>query len=526
MAFSPGIHTISVFFVLIAFTFLLLATISTPIVSIFKLADTSDVSFGVFGYCVKDASCVGATYPYVPSNIELDTSDWFFLSLKRDVLAKLLIVAPILLGLSFFTIIMTFAAHFNPSLLLWVAFVFSLLSFFGAGLVSISSILMFHPHVLWLGWLLIAAAILLLFSTITLLVAALSYTNTDDDDDRDSEFNKLLFNLEPKPAMYTFGNSLDKVPPGFLSYKELDSSSSFERGPNLQPPQHGSRMNNELHLEQHSAASQGQYASAHSTQPLSPLHAPTGFQFSQARVSDESSLNNPRTNYRTYSDTSRSHNAYAEPQLHDSPTIPHQIRQEMAPSVAPRAATPSGPSKAAYSAPYPVAGGAAARFSPAVFEHHPLVEGHRPFAEDFVEDDQAFKGDIHNQDSDVELDFTSVSQRPPNPQSFEPARRPQPPPHNYAPPPSSGYQQYGLGMPAASPYGSPNPGNNAYAPAPAGPTVYAPQQRQPTISEAVLSSNPDFGVAGPPKRRIQPGFVPVSQRAKPGLLASTLMGRR
>lgn len=245
----------------------------------------------------------------------------------------------------------------------------------------------------------------------------------------------------------------------------------------------------------------------------------------RGRVSDESTYSEAkmsdvtRSNYYAYNGVSGDQNQDAppRPQLVDSPTTPLQIRQQMAPVIAPRTATPS---RQPQPAPYPVS---VAPFSLEVFEHHAQVEGHQPFAQEYVEDGKGFRNNERGADSDTELDFTSVSQRAPNPQYQDPGRRPQVP-HN-GPGPSHGYQsQPNYSFAQAGPKPSPTSYNGGYAPFVQ--NYAAPQQRQPTLSETVLSNNPDFGVAGPPKRKAQPGFIPVSRRNNPGLLASTMMGRR
>lgn len=177
-------------------------------------------------------------------------------------------------------------------------------------------------------------------------------------------------------------------------------------------------------------------------------------------------------------------------------------------------------------APYPMSSNNSRNpnYNPTVFDHHPEVEGHKPFTE--LDDQEIPQHDIL--DSDDESDFTSVSQRAPNPQYYSqgpppppvhqqpmyPIQNGPPPPqqqynntyHHQAPPPQHQQhvplqKQY---QPQYSPV-SPNPPQGyqqqpqlqpSYFNSQPGLAPAQPQPRGPTISDNALNNNPDFAVGG------------------------------
>lgn len=109
-----GCSTVVVVINAIALAFLILATITAPVVSMLSLAEADNVKYGVFGYCSSSGSnCSDATFPYKVTSLSPNTNDWKMDDSARDTLAKILIVTPIAAGLTLFSFIFNLFAHFK-----------------------------------------------------------------------------------------------------------------------------------------------------------------------------------------------------------------------------------------------------------------------------------------------------------------------------------------------------------------------------------------------------------------------------
>ncbi len=187
-----GCSTVVVVINAIALAFLILATITAPVVSMLSLAEADNVKYGVFGYCSSSGSnCSDATFPYKVTSLSPNTNDWKMDDSARDTLAKILIVTPIAAGLTLFSFIFNLFAHFKAfgsSLAFYlIGFFFTLLAFFGAAITCIVTFLLFFPHVTWCAWILIPAAILNLFAVPLMFFALRTTPSSFKDDDEEGE---------------------------------------------------------------------------------------------------------------------------------------------------------------------------------------------------------------------------------------------------------------------------------------------------------------------------------------------------
>ncbi|KAK5114261.1 hypothetical protein LTR85_010326 [Meristemomyces frigidus] len=158
-----------IFFV--AFVLLLLSTLSTPIIHAIPLGAFQGYNFGVFGYC-KGTVCSGFKIGYSTDNLFTGdpSSDFELPASTRHSLSAILIVHPIAAFLTLVCFCLAFAAHFHsPShsprylLALLILTIPTLLVTLLAFLVDI---LLFVPHVQWGGWIVLAATILIIASSV------------------------------------------------------------------------------------------------------------------------------------------------------------------------------------------------------------------------------------------------------------------------------------------------------------------------------------------------------------------------
>ncbi|KAF3923014.1 hypothetical protein ABW20_dc0103807 [Dactylellina cionopaga] len=150
-----------------AFALLLVSILSVPIIKPITLATYQDVSYGVFGYCVKD-SCSPIEIGYNPDTALKDPSktDFTLPSNARHSLSSLLIIHPIAAAFTLVLMILAACSHLhgpsnNPKYLL-ATLLFALPTFLVTLLAFLVDILLFIPHLQWGGWLVLAATICIL----------------------------------------------------------------------------------------------------------------------------------------------------------------------------------------------------------------------------------------------------------------------------------------------------------------------------------------------------------------------------
>ncbi|CAI5756833.1 unnamed protein product [Candida verbasci] len=522
MSFKLSLNSISFILILVSFVFLLLATISSPVVKSFNLGHTADYTYGIFGYCWDNNSqCSSATYPIKLSDVDDSTSNWILNNNTRDTLAKIFIIAPIALGFNFVLLVLIFASHFSNKGVNLIAIVVNVLAMILTILVTIIIILVFYPNLHWTSWILLGAAAATIFSLIFLILNLITLKRNDDNDsDTESGFDK------------------------FANYGQLDDKFNHIQTLTFKSPNSTSSIENEYNYKQYDSTMSNVNSFSNTN---SNLNNDSGF--------INKGYNNPppiRTHNGSNSFTSQSSSCYSKP-----PQTVNDFTNTNSNSVAsgyrPTGTTGVDGSTTSNNPPYPASTPKITNdsFSRSVFEHHPQVEGHKPFTEledDFDDEEDLTKNNQQqSNDSDDDSDFTSVSQRAPNPQYTQQQQQQQqqqqiPVQRNYNPqyqnvqqyqpmyqqtPPQS-YQQQVQPHYQSQPQPLQYPQQYNTSVSPQG--YYSSQQR-PTISDNVLNSNPDFNFArGQPqaKRRVSPGFVPVAARYKnqqSNNNASQLMGR-
>lgn len=546
MTIQVGFNLISVILTLVTFVFLLLATISTPVFNIFNLGKTAESTYGIFGTC-QGTVCSKATYPVKLSEIEPATT-WLLANTTRDNLAKIFIVAPIALGFSFITFILLIASLFTSNTVVLVALVVNVISFITTTLIAVIVVLVFYPNVAWTGWILIGAAGGSLISLICLILQLTLNKETHSDDNSLSEF----IDKDSASGFETPFGPMDNNATSFggpVPNHYNDSSSSFSKG--FESKGSAPQSYNQFKLTQYNGV----------VGPQQPGNEIRTMSNSSAYYSNPQLANDftQKQNYNQGSSVSVFDNF-------DSRSGGSVIKH---PQMAnpPRNYNPNAvPSDKMAGLPYP-----ANSVDPAyplnhasVFEHHPEVEGHKPFTElnDFDDDDvvlqtslqQAGPIDVGN-NSDADSDFTSVSQRAINPsyndgyqsvpqqkyphvQQFVPHFQQQQSPLI---PQNSFQQQQAPMIPQqnnhfqqnSSQQNSFQQNNFQQQPVPqqfnqsSQHSQPPAQHRGPTVSDTVLNNNPDFGVGGigPSKRKLQNGFVPVANRMNSKPNSASLMGR-
>ncbi|CAK3777757.1 pH-response regulator palI RIM9 [Lecanosticta acicola] len=157
---------------LAAFVLLLLSTLSTPVIKGIPLGSFQGYNLGVLGYCKGD-TCEGPRIGYSTDGLFSggDTdSDWSLPASTRSSLSSILIVHPVAALLTLICFGLAVAAHFHgPShsprfllallILTFPTLLVTLLAF-------LVDILLFIPHMAWGGWIVLAATILIVGSSI------------------------------------------------------------------------------------------------------------------------------------------------------------------------------------------------------------------------------------------------------------------------------------------------------------------------------------------------------------------------
>ncbi|EGW33261.1 uncharacterized protein SPAPADRAFT_60601 [Spathaspora passalidarum NRRL Y-27907] len=507
--YSTRINFIVAFIlVLVAFVFLLLATISAPVVKTFELAKTTTHSFGVFGYCtLKDGTCSSATYPLNLSDID-GKANWLLSSSTRDTLAKIFILTPIALGFNFITMILLLACNFvaggeSRSIVL-ITIVVNFITLLVTIISAIITVLVYHPFLQWTGWILIGSAAACLLS---LIIITVSLTKLSSDDDLDELV--LEVNERSSAEKERFDRLFGGKPPINTSYNDHSSST----------------MDNEFDYKTFkvstTSSGNGGMGAGSGTTAVTAASAVT---LGQNRYNPYNKFTNSTDDYQQPPQVSSFSEQYAK----SNPSIGYTTPQQDSTNAIPYPTSAGS---------YPTDSSAFSINHKSVFEHHPEVEGHKPFTEldDDFDDEELPKttGGHIPEDSDAESDFTSVSQRAPNPEyhqysqgggyyqqhynnvhNFQSDTGSQLQPQQ--PLISPQQQQYPVGYNRSGnyqPVPTTPPSAGYFPPAPAPVQHVPPPQPRPTISDNVLNNNPDFAVGRMPnKRKVAPGFVPVAAR--------------
>lgn len=494
----------------ICLVFLILATISAPVVPSFALGQTTSHRFGVFGLCeIKSGSCTKAAYPYTLGDIDKG-SGWTLAPSTRNSLSKIFILCPIGAGLSLITLLAILVGHCVGSVALILAIVFNAISFIIAVLVCVIVIVVFNPNVAWTGWILIGLAVASLFSLILLVLALKFHGSRDDADENEGDTTSF----EGDRAFGVPNKAFDEKfsAPRSGGYGD-DSSFKQSYQFTVQKPQ--------TQVSKTLTNSSVYNSNPQLAKDFTVHDRPSNLSLGRTGTASSSFYDELRVN------------------LVNGPNTPVVSNKQMAPNVRPEVAQTQMP--APKQPPYPAQNPLDKRpYNPtdmSVFEHHPEVEGHRPFTE--LPDDEPARTN-HNysksdeMDSDADSDFTSVSQRAPNP-NYQPQMNYFPPPQqaggpvpyggNPHPPQQPPQQNYGYsqGQQYAPQFVSRPAGN--FGPPPS--QNYAPpmhqQLRGPTVSENILSQNPDVNFARTGRRGHQQQYKPGAARINQ---QRNLMGNR
>lgn len=524
--------SVSLVLLVVAFAFLILGVVTLPISSSLKLGSTPDYTFGIFGYCHK-GKCSSSLYPVSFGDIDKN-ENWLLTASTRNTLSKGFIISPISCGLVFLALIFTSASLFvQHSLIKIFSLVFGFISFVALTVTGVFVVLVFHPHVAWTGWILIAAAALALAALPCLFFSiGVKESVSQDDESENSAFGG--YGKIDNDTSFTSTT---------LMKQNSDSKVQFNGPVTTAYGENASSFSNEYSYRGMTGGGGYDVTKNDSQTSLFNSKPNDAKDFTKQRPTAPSlNLNGSTTSF--YGDLKMN--------MHEVPRTPISAKQKMAPHLVPNSAVTSNshlPDNTAL--PYPPSESAITRLDSAkygVFDHHPEVEGHKPFTEldDSELNDQESETLPQPQDSDDDSDFTSISQRPPNvdfPGYYQQAPQHQPYAQHYQQPyPQQAYQiRPNLSEPIQLPqqssyYGSDgSSANRGYYQQPQGQRPPQPPQHYqqfapqgyggrsapfqprpvpqskphgPTISDSVLNNNPDFALGAGGRRK----FVPVAAR--------------
>ncbi|KAK5164289.1 regulator of ime2 [Saxophila tyrrhenica] len=155
----------------LAFVLLLLSTLTTPIIQGIPLASYQGYNLGVFGWC-KNGRCLPATIGYSTDGLFTGpgADDFSLPQSTRNSLSSILIVHPIAALLTLICTCLGVAAHFHapsssPRYLL-ALLIFTIPTLLVTLLAFLVDILLFVPHMNWGGWIVLAATILIIASSV------------------------------------------------------------------------------------------------------------------------------------------------------------------------------------------------------------------------------------------------------------------------------------------------------------------------------------------------------------------------
>ncbi|KAL6452465.1 RIM9 pH-response regulator protein palI/RIM9 [Candida maltosa Xu316] len=544
MSFKLGFNTVSLLLILVSFVFLLLATISSPIVTTFKLGETSSHTYGIFGYCYENNSKCITEYPMTLSSITNEKStNWFLQDSSRDTLAKIFILTPISLGFNFLLLVLLVITHFGSKAVLLFAIVINLISLLTAIVSCIVVILAFYPNLAWTGWILIGSAAANLLSMILLIVTLMVFNSSDDGDDvsnlenedfgRFTNYNRMddKFNHIQTSTFKT--TSLDDDYE--YNYKQKTSNNTTATSNTYGNYNHNNNtkdtsLSSIIPASRTNTATSSGVGSGVGVGGSVPVAGAAGAVSSSNYGQPSRVLPPGQRHVTSHSLTSNSSSYYTKPQTANDFTQRNNSYgyQNQQPQNQSQPQGEEGKSEV----PYPTR--ESANYSSSVFETNDA----KPFIElddfDDVDDDNEVEQDLKNtntnggglNDSDDDSDFTSVSQRAPNPnyynnnqgyyanhytnvQHYTPQhnqqqQQPQRYPQNYNQQPyrpqfNPAYSSVGSQASAGGAGYYPNQPGPRYPnqPGPQQQRYFQQQQQQqqqqrPTISDNVLNLNPDL----------------------------------
>ncbi|QIW99327.1 hypothetical protein AMS68_004845 [Peltaster fructicola] len=247
---------------IIAFALLLLSTLSTPIIKAIPLAVDQGWEFGVFGYCsTSGTNCISPHIGYSTDQLfNGDSGDFSLPSTSRHSLSYILIVHPIAALLTLICAILALAAHFHTpassARYLLALLVLTIPTLLASLLAFLVDILLFVPHMAWGGWIVLAATVLIVASSVLTcamrrtLVSRKARTKRiaeNDDMNGTTYYNTLNQNrmmadtlpqAESPPAIPTYG--ADKAGSQYGSFEMKSHPRTSEDRAPLNPMREGS----------------------------------------------------------------------------------------------------------------------------------------------------------------------------------------------------------------------------------------------------------------------------------------------
>lgn len=179
---------------LVPLVFLILASISAPTLkSIYLAKDQHGTIYGIFGYCAEKTGCT--PFSVHTSFSDVLPSSKLLAASTIDDLAPYLILAPIAAGLTFFSFLLNvfsivFYTHLDSSVVYWTfSILLAVFAFLTTTVTCIFSFLIFYPHITWLSWCMIPAAVInlanviFIVGTFKLLPSAHDILSEGEDDE-------------------------------------------------------------------------------------------------------------------------------------------------------------------------------------------------------------------------------------------------------------------------------------------------------------------------------------------------------
>ncbi|KAF2861490.1 pali-domain-containing protein, partial [Piedraia hortae CBS 480.64] len=161
---------------LAAFVCLLLSTLSAPIIHSIPLGSYQGYNFGVLGYC-NGNDCHGPQLGYSTDGLFKGgdgAANFNLPSSARQTLSSILIIHPIAALMVLICLGLALAAHFhgpsNSPRYLLALLILTIPTLLVTLLAFLVDVLLFQPHTRWGGWIVLAATILIILSTIVTCV--------------------------------------------------------------------------------------------------------------------------------------------------------------------------------------------------------------------------------------------------------------------------------------------------------------------------------------------------------------------
>lgn len=149
---------------------LVLSIISSPIIKAIPLGQYNGNTYGVFGACLADGTCSSIGLGYDDTYIDTDSSAFTLTTGVRSTLSTVLVLHIVAAAFALLMLILAITAHFHsPShsaKYLLALSIISVFAFLVAIVAFVIDVLLFIPHIAWGAYITLAAAVLLLLSSV------------------------------------------------------------------------------------------------------------------------------------------------------------------------------------------------------------------------------------------------------------------------------------------------------------------------------------------------------------------------